>query len=285
LRPTTGSLAVVNCDFHRQYEARVNAELNSFGAPGGRPVIFDSGSALTLKYNGASRTENITPFPYHEMKAVAHGAFAIFATLAQYPSDRELDAAAQTALENLLADLRAARSDLSSLGLAADDQRLCEDLADKAIRYLSQTEDAHSYTGLSEFYRDLTPELSAVIGRVAGVELHAIDQAVKPWLAQMAPEERQRVGVAIVTVHQARANEVSLQYFEKEFGFRVGEGAREENGLVVLEGGRIDEAAAFAQLARHYVDRGASLVIFGDPGRLQEDVLGRAAADILQSPG
>ena len=53
-----------------------------------------------------------------------------------------------------------------------------------------------------------------------------------------------------------------------------------EDGLIALEG-HVDESAALSLLARHYVDREAAFLTFGDPTRLQRDALGDAGAEYL----
>ena len=45
--------------------------------------------------------------------------------------------------------------------------------------------------------------------------------------------------------------------------------------------GHVDESAALSLLARHYVDRDAAFLTFGDPTRLQRDALGDAGAQYL----
>jgi hypothetical protein len=284
LQPTTGSLAVVNCDFHKQYEKRVNQVVSTFGAPGGRPVIFQLGGTLTLKRNGEARIANITPSPFSELKAFAHGAFSVFVTLSQQAPDVTWGEATQTALNDLLMNLEATKVDLPNLDLSVEDRLACEELSTVTESYLSGALSSHLYTQneLASFYERVRPNLAAVLERAAQTELQALDQAVSPWLAEMAPAERERVGVATVVAHQARAREISVQYFEKKFGFRAGEGAQQENGFVVLEG-HFDEKSAAAQLARHYIDRDVGQWIFQEPAHMQEDLLSRAAAEILRS--
>jgi hypothetical protein len=284
LQPTTGSLAAVNCDFHKQYEKRVNQVVSTFGAPDGRPVIFKLGSTLTLKRDGQVRTANIAPSPFSELKAFAHGTFSVFVILSQQAPDVTWGEATQTALTDLLMNLAAAKADLPNLDLSVEDRLACDELSTATNSYLSGLLSSHLYAQneLASFYERVGPNLTAVLERAAQTELQALDQAVSPWLAEMTPAERGRVGVANVATHQSRAREISVQYFEKKFGFRAGEGAQQENGFVVLEG-HFDEKSAAAQLARHYIDREVGQGIFQEPARMQEDLLSKAAAEILRS--
>ena len=72
--------------------------------------------------------------------------------------------------------------------------------------------------------------------------------------------------------HQSRARELAVQYFERMLGETIGEGARHEKRLVVLES--VNKAAdQRGLLAAHYVDREHAELFFGDPDRLQWDVL------------
>jgi hypothetical protein len=72
-------------------------------------------------------------------------------------------------------------------------------------------------------------------------------------------------------VHQARAREIGIRYFERLLAEPVGEGARNERRLVVAEG-MIRGPEQYGLLATHLVDQAGASAIFNDALRLQSDV-------------
>jgi len=95
-------------------------------------------------------------------------------------------------------------------------------------------------------------------------------------LATLAPAARQALEVIVTGDHQARARSLALQYFQKRFGEPPGVEARVTYAEAVG-----DEAGALKLAATRTLDRAIAAAFFGDPHRLQRDILGDAAQTLL----
>jgi hypothetical protein len=279
-RPATGPLALVNCDFHAAYEKRIAEITASFGAIGGRPVILNLGGTLVFKHNGKTDTVDITPDAYHQIKTFAHATFAVYAILATQSGLLSNDT---TSSLRLLQDhLKTAYIALPSLGLKEDELLMSEKLENLTSTFINHvlSQKQVDENELLNFFNNARPLIALVIKKAAEIELNTLDSTVNHWLLLLSSEEKKQLGVVVATAHQARAQEISLQYFGKKFGFHYGEGATNEKNFVVIEG-KFDENSSLALLARHYLDRQAAQVILNDPDGLQRDALGDAAKEIL----
>ncbi len=280
--PKSGPLAAVNCDFHKEYERHVAQYIKTFGAIGGRPVILNLGGTLVLKYNGKTETVNITPInPYHDLKAFLHSVFTIFIVLSDYP-DGKLDVKTMQVLHQLYQDVSKAEKEIPALKLSQEPSKAAYTIASQVKNFLNHllTNEFYKKTDLLTFQTNILPSITMGAKLASKAELITLDNAVNHWLAKMDPKEQKQIGIVVAAAHQARADEISIQYFTKKFNKHVGEGARNEDGLIVLEG-KFDEEAALMLLARHYLDRNAAAVMFNDPARLQRDLLADVAREVL----
>jgi hypothetical protein len=282
-KPTNGPLALMNCDFHLQYQKHIDDMVKTFGAPFGRPVILDLGGTFVLKYNGQTEKVRVIPDSYHDMKTFGHALFSIYLVLSP-ESQGPLRDETKITLSGIKSHIEQSEAVLSTLELTPDEATLTRKLADAARQFLNQTlaDNAYSPEKLRKFYDSTAATLDEVIMAAAKNELTLAEKTVDAWLNRMSPDEKSRLAIVVATVHQARARGLSLQYFEKKFGFHAGEGAQNENGFVVLES-TFSEKEALEQLAKHYIDREAAGMILHDPERLQRDLLADATGRILNS--
>src|SRR5262249_50307436 len=102
--------------------------------------------------------------------------------------------------------------------------------------------------------------------------LHKQVQAIREAVSKRDPSAWNGVIVVVGVMHQARAREIGIQYFERLLEEPIGEGARNERRLIVAEN-RTTAPAQYGLLSAHLVDQSAATLIFGDPLRLQYDVL------------
>ena len=281
-RPTKGPLARVNCDFHKVYEQRVEQIIRTFGVPGGRAVILNLGGTLVLKYNGKTQTISITPPAYQQVKVFAHASFAVFLLLPQNKSGQLLPPI-KLGLSHLEQHLQQSVATIPSIKISLKDKATVTQLANLTLDFINRVLTKNSWTAAERavYFRNVKPLFFRTTKIAARLELSALDQAINPWLAKMSLQEQKNIGIVVATAHQARASEISLQYFAHKFGQQFGEGASLEHGLVVLED-KFDETAALKLLARHYLDRSAAQIIFNDEARLQRDVLADAARTLLR---
>jgi hypothetical protein len=280
-RPTSGPLALINCDFHHEYEQRVTQEIQSFGAPGGRPVILNIGGSLILKYNGKHETIDITPNQYQEVKVFGHAAVSVFLALYKSQSN-QLELEKKRYLASLEDHLKKASLLIPSFKLTPEEMNSVTQLATLTQNFVHKILLQGHWTDkeYNAFFAAVKPLIFDITIIASRVEISALDNALNPWLAQLSPEDKMKIGIVIATAHQSRAKEISLQYFAKKFGATFGEGALLENRITVLEG-YFDESSALKLLARHYLDQKIGQDIFGDPERLQRDLLSDAAEKLL----
>lgn len=280
-KPKRGPLALLNCDMHKAYEFQIDQIMRTFGSKNGRPVIINLGNTLILKYNGEKQVIDINPATYHEIKAFCHGALSIVLILTQQ-KERKLDKKHAQLLKQLQRDFETSLSILSDLDLTNQTKSDIKELVSLSEGFITKTLQTSQWThvNLSTYYNNATPLIDKLLYSAAKIEISFLNNAIDQWLAPMSFKERSMIGIAIATVHQARANEISLQYFIKKFHKQVGIGALNEDGMVVIED-QFDENKVLQHLARNYLDREAAQFIFNQPGRLQEDALSNAGEKIL----
>ncbi|OGT16468.1 MAG: hypothetical protein A3I12_02795 [Gammaproteobacteria bacterium RIFCSPLOWO2_02_FULL_38_11] len=272
--PKKGALSVLNCDFHKTYEKRVSQIIKTFGRPHGRPIILNLGGNLIFKLNGKTQTAVATPQTYHSLKTFSHAAFSVLLMLPKENS-KKLNSEILHSLQLQLQHLEKAEYALPTLNLTKNDGLLCKKLSTAIqsfikIILLNQT---YSNAEITSFYQQIHPLIIEILTRAGTIELEALHHYVDPWFSQMTLEEKKQLGVLVATAHQARAHEISVLYFAEKLGEKLGEGAENENRLVILEG-KFDELSSLALLARHYLDQEAAEILFKDPYFLQSDLLG-----------
>lgn len=282
-KPRNGPLSRLNCDMHSIYETRVKALVRTFGSPEGRPVILNLGGTLRLKYHGKTEVVDITPSQYQDLKAFCHHALSVSLVLSQQKPGT-LHKNTRQALQVLLTHLHAAMVIIPRLKLSPKEKISLNRLTSMTERYLQRTLKDKTWTaqGLMSYYEDLKKPLQALLQGAVLVEINTMDEAINHWLLQLSPTEKKQIGIVIATAHQARASEVSVQYFSKKFEKQVGVGAIHEKGLVVLEG-RFDEKSALELLARHYLDIEIGQIVFKNPEIMQRDLLANSARKILKA--
>ncbi len=93
----------------------------------------------------------------------------------------------------------------------------------------------------------------------------------------MPAEEWGRLRVVVIGSQMPRRDNAAVQYFSRLLG-EGGEGRR----LVYAEA-LYDEGRALNLLGTHQLDREVGAAFFGDPGRMERDLLGAAAAEYLRT--
>lgn len=273
--PKYGPLAELNCYFHHQYENRIKQITASFGAPGGRPVIINlDGLNMILKYNGKTEVVQIADATYQNLKVFCHASLSVLMILSQQSPGR-IEKTTLNHLQQLQTNLDAATKVIPTLNLPVQAKQATQTLAKITNEYLQKliTTQRWSYADLTSYYQKVMGSINIMIGTAPAVELNNLDKVLNPWLAAMSEKERKQIGIVIGVVHQARAQEHIIAYLNKRFSKQVGgDGATNENGLVVAEG-IFDEQSALALLARHYLDRDIGRIVFNQIDRMQKDLM------------
>lgn len=279
-KPQTGPLAAVNCDFHHLYELRVADLVNSFGAPGGRPVVLNLGGTLILKHNGKQETVAINSNEFHQIKAFGHAALAVALGL-ENNSFAHSGSKINEYLHSLNTNLKRASQMVDSLNLNLEEKQKLKQLVLLTKRFLQVLFNKKNCSLEAKiFFKEIKPLIFEINLMAAKRELAALDAAMDAWMTELSPLEQKKIYVVVAASHQAKVDELSVQYFNKRFGSNRMGPPLQEKSLVVIED-KFDEASALKLLARHDLDIRLSKNIFKQAHRLQRDLLADAAKILL----
>jgi hypothetical protein len=271
-----GSFALLNKQFleaHARARARACDSLASE-----RLVIRYSFGTLEARWNGKTIHKSfVLPEEYHPIKDISHAVLLAALLFAEPPGRDRSDrtSAAVRAMDSTLNDMRTATNQTVAL--------IPTELLPRQERLLRRTRDAVDAFARGELNaaaqqqyfvsvrEDLMENLRAVSAEVVR-GLHKEVQAIRDVVTKKDPSAWNTLVVVIGVTHQARAREIGIQYFQRLLQERVGEGARNEQRLVIAEN-RTTGSDQYGLLSAHLVDQAAAAAIFADPLRLQWDVL------------
>jgi hypothetical protein len=118
--------------------------------------------------------------------------------------------------------------------------------------------------------------------RAQRAALDGLHAAVTALLAKMNEDVRAKLCVVVCGSHQARSQDIVMEYFQRLLGEQAETGAARENRLIYTES-TFGEEGALDLIARHIIDQDAGEAFFGDRMRMQRDLLGEGAADYVES--
>jgi hypothetical protein len=272
-----GPLAEVNIQFlqaHARARASQCTELET-----NRLVLRYSFGLFEARFRGRELTSTyILPDEYHPVKDVSHAVY-LAALLFAEPSGVERDRhVVQTlsALRSAFAEIQDPSSPTAKL--------LPPRFRERESRLLQRTLAAlESFSaarlgpdGQKAYFEAVRLDLKDNLRDIAVASLRKLHDAVESTRMQMLELDPRAWNSALVVVgvmHQARAREIGIQYFERLLGEHAGEGARNEQRLVVAEH-MTAPSDQLGLLSAHLVDEEGAAVVFGDPLRLQWDALG-----------
>lgn len=270
-RPTVSPpLDAINDAFHDSYDRARGAAISD------GPVFVVLADSLVLFRGGRREELRFTPPLFHAIKSVAHAPLAAYAALSKL-GDAPLDGAARDRLDHLRHHL------VESLRSLTEDAT--REVANDLRAVLTATLGVVVACGASE---NVSPEALATFARTTGpllllltdaatqIQLAALDACVREAVARMPAQERRALQVVVTGDHQARVRSLGMQYFRKLL--REPDGSEER---VTYAEGVTDEREALSLVATRRVDREVATAFFGDPKRLQRDVLGDAVREHL----
>jgi hypothetical protein len=253
------SVSVLNESFHSAY--RYATEERQAVAP----IFILLGDELISHHGGERRAHVARPSAYHTIKTISHAPVALY-SLAR--ASEHLPDAALT-LRNRIDSVRL--DDLTG-PLLADAKSVSQQTIEAADAYLRRSLDLPTFT------RHVGDALLKLRWHATTLHLSVLDRVVTFELAQMDDNERALLQVVVAGVHQARARSLGTQYFHK----RLPEGCPAGERVLYGEGVH-DERAALELVALQRFDREVALAFFGDPKKLQQDVLGDIAEEVLST--
>ena len=270
-----GPLDSVNDAFHDAYDgARDEAEADA-------PVFVVLADALIVHRRGERNSTTFSPRSFHVVKSVAHAPVAIYALLHRGAGRAFDDAAAarlallRERLAQSLAALGGGNGDFAYERNVVTDLRI---VLDASLAFIDAASAAgHTSTAdLEGFAGETGPALMRLIRHATRIQLHALDVCATENIARLDLAERRSLQVIVTGDHQARARSLAMQYFQARFGETKGAEDR-----VAYAEGVSDEADALALVGTRRLDAAIAGAFFGDPKRLQRDVLGDAVHERL----
>jgi hypothetical protein len=274
----SGALSVLNDQFldaHARARREACRQLESE-----RLVIRYSFGALEARYKGRPLNQekiNVIPAEYHPLKDVSHAVFSV-ALLGREPAGDERTQHAKQALgatEAVLAELADAKSTASRL--------IAPEHRDRQVRILGATKGALGTlidgrldeAARRDYFKNVEADLLENIRVVSAALIRGLHEHVQQFRAIVDKEDPSAwdsLIVVVAVVHQARAREIAVRYFERLLGEKAGEGASGEQRLIIAEE-RFNGRDQYGLLAAHLVDQAGGEDVFGDALRLQQDVL------------
>ncbi|MBF5046027.1 hypothetical protein FGE12_26680 [Aggregicoccus sp. 17bor-14] len=267
--PQIGSpLDDVNAAFHEAYDgARSSAEERA-------PVLVLLGDVLVVDRAGRRSEHPFTPPVHHALKSGAHAPVALFSLL-HGVGDGPLDSSVCERLARLRgqvdASLGKVERDAPEASAAGPLRALLEATRAETDRVLEAGRTSRE--ALAAYAHATGPALLRLVDEATRVQLEALHAQVEELLAGMTPKERAALQVVVAGAHQARERSLGMQYFQKRLGEPEG---LEERVTFAENVADVDQALALVGARRF--DRALARAFFGDPRRLQRDVLGDATA-------
>lgn len=227
----------VNDAFHESYDAERAIAESA-------PILVVLADDLVLFHGGKRSTFRVTTPELVAAKSVAHAPVALWLRL-QRPD-------AHAAIAELEARIHAAMKDGEAEPILVETRRWME--------RMPFDPDA--------FAAAFGPPLMESIARATTMQLEALHRTTEEALATLDAAERRALHVAVTGDHQARVRSLPMQYFQKRFA---------DPDRVLYAEGVSDAEAAAVLVGKQRLDRAMAKAFFGDPRRLQRDLLGDAA--------
>lgn len=252
----------VNDVFHDAYgDAEKTAEADA-------PAFVLFADVLVVHRKGKSIELRVTPARFDALKCAVHAPVAAYALLRQ-----ACDRALTDETKKRIAMLRERSASAIEEGDDATPLlRMTIDFLDVAIR------DAVAPADLDAFARRAGEMIMPLMDRSAELQLACLHERVDQAFAMLSSDEHDLVQVVVAGHHQARERSLGMQYFEKRLGRADDRGSR-----VIYAEGATSVEAALAVVGKQRIDRDLARAFFGDPNRMERDLLGDAAARLLKS--
>jgi hypothetical protein len=255
-------------DFYAQGRAATLARLG--------PVIVVEMDQLILLRDGRRSESTVIPPTYHRLKAISHVPLALYVALAPLGdgplADDRLDR-----LRAFRVKVAAVSGSLERSGLSPDQVERSRTLLGRCTTFLDGVLATGRYAPgeLKALTRAAGPVVLANADDAARSQIDAYHARVSAWRRELPQEEWSKLHVLILGPQMPRKHNVAAQYFAKLMGL-PGESRR----LVYAEE-LIGEPQGLNLLATHQLDSELSEAFFGDPDRMEIDLLGNAAAVYL----
>lgn len=271
----------LNQAFHESYNNMIHRTYERLGKET-TPVIVMAHEEVMLFHNGRQEAVNVIPELYHKLKSIGHVSFGVYVTLADNGyGELRPDIRENLERQKYLIDraLKYLEYDPLPLKYMATQRLTLESARDIIAEVLAAGEVDEDK--LLAFSKKSAPLYLEGAGIGARLEIEKLHETVMNWIDRIGDENWENIYVVVCAAHQGRYRETTLQYFQQLLHEQEGLAAELEDRVIYAE--HIDEPqAALDLLARHIVDRRASIDLFGSATRLQRDLMSDGASDYLE---
>ena len=212
------------------------------------------------------------PALYHELKSISHlplGAYSASLGLLENPTDKRW----MDRLRMLLNQLNIAQADLPKASFTDLQRVRQENILSLSRAYLDDIlmRESADIDSINLYSRTLAPLLLANAADAANVQIEALDQAVRELSKKLKPGEIKKAIAVITGPKTPREGNLQFQYFVYAFG------AGSAGTRVLYMESIFDREAALDVLRAVLNDRMASQAFFGEPYRLERDMMADGA--------
>jgi hypothetical protein len=279
--PFESVITALNQDFHHSYNMLIHNTHQSLGSRG-YPVIIMERDRVILLHDGKQESFEVIPHLYHLIKAISHISFGIYVILA----NNDFGPLKEEVRHDLLLKQELIKEALSILDEEPIPANHLESQRRTLQNGLTMIEDVLASGDVDpeqirNFGINNAPLYLENAALTVSLELDVLHETVMKWKGKVGPENWANVYVVVCAGHQARYREASKQYFQRLLHDKEGPGADLESRVVYAESIH-DTDAALDLLARHIIDQRASIELFSDRSRLQQDLMSDGAAAYLE---
>lgn len=248
---------------------------SAFGAAT-RPVIV-VGEEVTLHTADGSESRSYTPPAYHRAKAVSHLVLGLIGAVAPALEGMPEGAGWQQGLRRIAEEMDRLEPVLADLGFPPEEEALFRGMLAESRAFIRDSEarehpDRAAFEGLMT---RIKPAWLASAMTVTRAQLEGLDQVVRGWREAMPEEEWAKLHVLVTGPRNPREGNVQTAYFLRLLG------ERKEGGRVIYTESIFEPDQAMNLLAGMVIEREVGALVFGDPYRMDVDLLGFAAGIVL----
>jgi hypothetical protein len=236
------------------------------------PIIVVAFDDLVLYWRGKRIKQSFTPRIYHEVKAVAHVPLTLYVML-QASTGKRIGRSLERRLNDLRGRVVKAEASLKGRsGWTPKILRLNQRVLRRSIRLIDSVL-ARARIGrgrLVRYTRNMAPLVLALADIAARAQLSGLNALLNKWKKMLGRDWR-RVKVANLAPRQADPQNAQGSFVTAYFGRHL------LNRRVFMTRNIFGAGGARSLLGTIYLDRSASVAFFGNPARLERDLLADAA--------
>jgi hypothetical protein len=238
------------------------------------PVIVVAFDDLILHHGGKVLKQGYTPPIYHRLKGLAHLPLGIGGAVIPVASGAVAADNWRDDLARLSKAATAVADDIEAFDTDEPTKAAARKMTDASIAYIEAcraADTAPDWVTFQAYARAIAPPTLALATVAANTQLDGLHALVQRWKAEVGPEAWAKLHVLVLGPKTPRVDNLAYQYFVAELGPGSGE------TRVIYTESVFDEKAALQLLGVLLIDRRVGEAFFGDPGRMERDLLADAA--------